>query len=219
MNNQARKVIPIHSTYKSNILTGSVVQVISDKITINVAGSIKKAKRAFSCVIDPEPDDIIICSQNNNGTIYVLGIIERPGSQEMSVSFPSDTSIRSNQGSLNISSGESITIASKELNSFSERAIHKSHEAIISYDNIIANGDELHARFNTVRLISNLINTMAKHVIDRFKGYIRKTEDNDMVKSGQMTRQTDGLYAMDSKHTIMNSKESTKIDGKKILMG
>ncbi len=40
-----------------------------------------------------------------------------------------------------------------------------------------------------------------------------------MVKSGQMTRQTDGLYAMDSKHTIMNSKKSTKIDGEKILMG
>ncbi|MCF6246842.1 MAG: DUF3540 domain-containing protein [Desulfobacula sp.] len=219
MNNPARKVIPIHSNYKSDILTGSVVQVISDKIRINVAGNIKEAKRAFSCMVDPEPDDIIICSQNNDGTAYILGIIERSGSQKMSVSFPSDACIRSNQGSLNINSSESITIASKQVNSFSKRVIHKSHEAVISYDNIIANGDELQASFKTVRLISDLINTMAKQVIDRFKGYIRKTEDNDMVKSGQMTRQTDGLYAMDSKHTIMNSKESTKIDGKKILMG
>jgi len=219
MNNSAGKVIPINSNNESVIRTASVISIISDEIIINMTGETIKAKKTFSCIIDPQPGDIIICAESENGMVYILGIIERPGTQKMNISFPSDVAFQAGQGNLNINSSDNVTIASKEVNCFSKRVIHKSQEAIISYDNITANGSELQASFKTVRLISNLINTMAKQVIDKFKGYIRSTEDNDMVKSGQMTRNTDGLYSMDSKYTIMNSKKSTKIDGEKILMG
>ncbi|MCP3901055.1 MAG: DUF3540 domain-containing protein [Desulfobacteraceae bacterium] len=219
MDNFARKVIPIHYGNESAVKTGSVISVALDEIIVDVAGEIKKAKKAFSCFIDILPEDIIICTENNDGMVYILGIIERPKDQKMNLSFPSDTQIQVNHGSLNIDSADSVSIISKDVNLFSKKVIHKSHEAIVAYENISATGNELQASYKTVRLISNLINTMAKQVIDKFKGYIRSTEDNDMVKSGQMTRHTDGLYAMDSKHTIMNSKKSTKIDGEKILMG
>ena len=219
MNQSAGKVIPIHSHTESVIRTGSVLSAGSDEIIVNIAGDTIKTQKAFSCIIDPEPDDIIICTENENGMFYILGIIERQGAQKMSLSFPSDAQIQVNHGSLNINSTDRVTLASKDVSCFSKRVIHKSHEAIVSYDHMTASGNELQASFKTVRLISNLINTMAKQVIDKFKGYIRSTEDNDMVKAGQMTRNADGLYSMDSKYTIMNSKKSTKIDGEKILMG
>ena len=221
MNNSAGKVIPIHSNNHStiNIKTGFVVSIIPGEIIINIQGEKIKAKKAFSCIVDPKPDDIVILTETENRTAYVLGIIERPGSQKMSVSFPSDTHIQINRGSLNINSSAGVTIASENMNCFSKRVIHKSNEAVISYDNMTASGDELQASFKTVRLISNLINTMAKQVIDKFKGYIRSTDDNDMVKAGQMTRRADGLFSMDSENTIMDSRKSTKIDGKKIFMG
>lgn len=223
MNNTARKVIPILPDSASNgapaVKIGSVLSMESGKICVNMAGDIKHAQKAFSCIIDPRPDDVVICSEDVDGQVYLLGVIARPGDQKASISFPSDTCIRTDRGGLSLNSDDHVSITSKQMNCFSQKAIHKSHEAVISYDKVIASGDELQAGFKTVRLISNLINTMAKQVIDKFKGYIRQTENNDMVKSGQMTRQTEGLYAMDSKHTIMNSKKSTKIDGEKILMG
>jgi len=63
------------------------------------------------------------------------------------------------------------------------------------------------------------MSTMAKQVIDRFKSYIRHSENSDQVKAGQMTREVSGLYSMDSKYTIMVSKRDTKIDGERIHMG
>lgn len=219
MKNLARNVIPIHGGNDSAVKTGSVISVASGDIRVDIAGENKKAKKAFSCVIDLMPEDIIICSENNDGMVYVLGIIERPGAQTMNLSFPSDTRIRADQGTLNINSSEGVTIASENVNCFSTRAIHKSREAIVSYENIIATGNELQAGFKTVRLISNVINTMAKQVIDKFKIYIRHTEDNDMVKAGQIARHTDGLYSVESTHTIMKSRKTTMIDGEKILMG
>ena len=219
MNNLARKVIPIHTNNESVVKTGSVISVVLDKVDVNIAGDIKEARKAFSCLIDLKPDDIVICTENNDGMVYILGIVERPGIQKISMSFPSDVNIQTKHGGLNINSPDSVSIVSKNVNCFSKRVVHKSNEAIISYDKTTASGNELQASFKTVRLISNLINTMAKQVIDKFQGYVRSTENNDMVKAGHINRQADGLFSMGSKHTIMNSKKSTKIDGEKILMG
>jgi Protein of unknown function (DUF3540) len=219
MNSTARKVIPIHSNRTSDIHTGYVISTMLGEISINIAGEIKKGKKAFSCIIDPEPDDIVICTENEDGILYVLSIIERPNRQKINISLPSDANVQLNKGSLNIHSSDSVTIASKDINCFSKKVIHRSHEAIVSYDDITANGNELHARYKAIHLISNLINTIAKQAIEKFMGYIRDTEDSDNVKAGQMIRRADGLCSIDSKYTMLNSKKSTKIDGEKILMG
>lgn len=219
MNNLARNVIPIHHGNDSAVRTGSVISVGFDEIRVDMAGEIKKAKKAFSCFIDLMPEDIIICSEDSDGRVYILGIIERPGPQKTTLSFPFDTQVRVDEGTLNINSPEGITLASKNLNCFSARVIHKSREAIVSYETVTAVGNEFQANFKTVRLISNLIHTMANQVIDKFKGYIRHTQDNDMVKAGQISRTTGGLYSMESKHTLLKSKKTTLIDGEKILMG
>ena len=151
--------------------------------------------------------------------MYILGIIERPSSQATRISFPADTDVRVKKGRLNLHSPDSISVSADKLNNFSNQVVHNSEEAVIAYNSVTARGDDLQASYKTVRLLSNLINTMAKQVIDRFRGYIRSTEDHDMVKAGQITRTAEGLQSMDAEHTIMNSKQCTKIDGKKILMG
>ncbi|MCP3941790.1 MAG: DUF3540 domain-containing protein [Desulfobacteraceae bacterium] len=219
MNQPAGKIISIHSEIESVIRTGMVVTIALDEIIIDIAGELIPARKAFSCIVDPQPDDIIMGTQNANNIFYILGIMERPNSQKMSVSFPSDTRIQVPRGNLSINSQNSVTLASKQINCFSKKVIHKSREAIVGYDHMTASGKELSASFTRVSFISNLITTMAKQVIDKFKGYIRSTEDSDMVKAGQVIRQTDGLYAVDSKYTMMTSKKSTRIDGEKILMG
>lgn len=203
------------SGLKKAVVTGMEKELF--KIESN--GKINFAKRAFSCIITPETGDLVLFTEDEACDFYIISIIERPDNRRTNISLPGDTAIKSDTGSINISSGENFSILSNNISLFSKKAVHKSVNAVISFDNTNANGNELHASFKSVRLITNLINTMAKQVIDKFKGYIRTTEDNDMVKSGQMVRKTEGLYALDSKHTIMNSKKSTKIDGDKILMG
>ncbi len=219
MKSSAEKIIPLHADMESVVRECSVIAVESNAVVVNIHGKSRQAKRAFSCLVDPQAGDLVVCTENAIGMIYVLGIIDRPVSQKMRLSFPADTDIQVNRGSLNIHSTENVSIVANNLNCFSKRVIHKSDEAIISYDAVTARGNDLQASYKTVRLISNLINTMARQVINRFKGYIRSTEDHDMVKAGQITRTAEGLHIMDAEHTIMNSKKCTKIDGEKILMG
>ena len=220
MRNVNNKIIPINNISEEPIIrNGIVLSVSSDEIIVNISEEKVKAKKAFSCVVAPEPHDIVLCSRNEIGMFYILGIIERKNTQDTTISFPGNARIKTEKGDLDIFSKNSVTMAAENLNFFSNKTIYKSKEATVSFDEITATGTQLQASFKTVRFISNLINTMAKQVIDRFKGYVRNTEDNDQVKAGQLTRHAEGLLSMDSKHTIMVSKKSTKIDGDKILMG
>ena len=219
MGGLSRKIIPIHSNETAGILTGTIVSVTGDDMCVQIQDDTFSAKKAFSCLIDPEPDDIVICSSQTNDRVYILGILERKGDSRANLSFPADACIEAKKGNLNIQTSNHLTLASDQLNCLSKNVIHKSQEAMISYEHLTASGEEVQAGFKTVRVVSNLINTMARQMINSFKGYIRKTEGSDIVKTGQMTRQIDGLYALDSKHTFMKSKKVTKIDGDKILMG
>ncbi|MBW1841497.1 MAG: DUF3540 domain-containing protein [Deltaproteobacteria bacterium] len=202
------------------VRNGRVVSVSGKKAVVEMSGVTLPAHVAFSCLVQPIPGDLVLCTRTETGAHFILGIIERPGKQDMTLSFPADATMLAQEGSLSMVSGESVTLASGDrLNCFSKQAVHKSREAVVDFDELTARGTNLQANFKTIHLISRMVNTMARQVIQKVKNYIRHTEDYDQVKAGQMTRKTDGLYSMDSKHTVMVSRKGTKIDGERIYMG
>ena len=220
MNQKSAKVVPLMEPMETTVQNGKILSVSDRKAVVNISGVALPAQVAFSCLVQPVQGDLVLCVQNEAGTYYIIGIIERQEKQDITLSFPADATMLAQEGSLSMVSGESVTLASGDrLNCLSEQVVHKSRHAVVDYDELTARGTNLQASFKTVRLISGMINTMAKHAIEKFRSFIRHTEDSDQVNAGQMTRKTNGLYSMDSKHTVMVSKKGTKIDGEQIYMG
>jgi len=211
---------PLMETEETVLQHATVISVYDGIAVIRLSNSALKARVAFSCLVWPEPGDRVLCSRDETGTHYILSIVERPGDQNMTLSFPANATIQTKEGSISMLSGRSVTMAAADkLSFFSGHAIHKSREAVVDFDEVTANGKRLQANFETVCLVSQMVNTMVKNLVERVKNYIRHTEDYDRVNAGQMTRKVDGLYAMDSRHTVMVSKKDTKIDGERIHMG
>lgn len=218
MSINASKIIPMAHEPETLIQNGVVISVADEDIRIILAGQTVRARKAFSCIVDPATEDTVLCCRSNDGNTYVLAIVNRPGDRNAQLSFPADVTIKAAQGNMHLFSKKTVTMVADNLNAFSKKTVHKSDAAYIAFDKLSANGSELHAGYKTIRVISNLINTMARQVIDKFMGYIRHTEDHDQVQAGQLTRRTDGLFSMDSGNTVMISKKETKIDGEKIYM-
>ncbi len=220
MSLRAAKVVPLTGPTEPAVQNGRIVSISGKKAVVRISGLDHTTQVAFSCLVQPMVGDLILCTQNENGAYYILGIIERPGDQSMTISFPADATLHAEEGALSMVSGKSVTLASGDrLNCLSKQAVHKSGQAVVDYDTVTARGTSLQASFKTVLLISGMINTMAKHVVEKFRSFVRHTEDSDQVNAGQITRKTDGLYSMDSKYTVMVSKKGTKIDGEQIFMG
>jgi Protein of unknown function (DUF3540) len=220
MSTKQADVIAINERSGPEVSDARVVSVKGGEVTVRQLGVTRKARVAFSCLVRPAPGDLVLCQETGAGINYILGIVERPGTQDMTLDFPADATLRTDQGSLGVFSGRSVTfVAGDKLNCLSDQAIHKSRQAVVAFDDLTASGSELQASFKTVRLVSRVIHTMAGLLLKKVKSYIRQSEDLDRVSAGQMTRKVDGLYAMDSRYTVMVSKKDTKIDGERIHMG
>lgn len=203
-----------------SVSNAKVLEVNADDVKLLLNKMPIIAKVAFSCLVQPQKDDEVICTRAENGLYYLLGIIERPDTQDINLSFPAEVKIQAKNGSINMTASHSVNLmANENLNCFADKTIHKSRETVIDFDKTVANGQSIQASFKSVQILSELMNTMAKTVIDKFKNYTRQTESYDQVQAGQMQRKVKGLYAMDSKYTVMVSKKDTKIDGERIHMG
>jgi len=219
MNHPAQNLIPMHPEKGPGMSTATITQILGDGYILKGSQGTVKARKAFSCLVEPEVNDTVLFAADDSGRRIIVAIVERPDRDGLTLSLPGGAQLNAGDGALAVTAPEQVSLASRKMHSFSETSVYKTREAVVAWDKVTATGSELQASYKTVRLISNLINTLADQVIDRFKGYVRKTRAHDVVQSGQMTRKADGLYAVDSTHTIMTSKEATKIDGDKLLMG
>ena len=199
------------------IQNGFVVDTSPQAVTVTVSRQTVSATKAFSCLVEPEPGDTVACCRDGFGNVYILGILHRGTPKEATVAFPYGATLKAKNADINLIS-DTFTCAGGSVNFFSKKEVHKSNDLYMDFDNAAMQGKQFQASIKTIRIVSNFINTFARQVIDKFKGYVRHTEDNDQVQAGQMTRRTDGLYSMDSRNTVMISKKETKIDGEKIYM-
>jgi hypothetical protein len=197
-----------------------VVSVSGKHVLIDtLLGPVEEARVAFSCLVQPMPDDLVLCSKSESGDYYILNILERSNTQNMTLAFSGDTTLHSG-GELTAVSCKSISmIAAENMNCISKQVVHKSNNAVIDYAECTAKGNALQVSFNTIKTISQLMTDIVNQYIGKMKSYIRHTESYDQIKAGQMSRKADGVYTMDSSYTIMVSKKDTKIDGERIHMG
>ncbi|MCK5003396.1 MAG: DUF3540 domain-containing protein [Gammaproteobacteria bacterium] len=217
---KSTKIVPLQQPESAVVYTATVISVSNKHCVIELSGTHYTAQIIFSCLVQPIKNDVVMCVLSATGDYYITGVVEREASQSMTVSFPEDVTMQSLTGSMSFLSSDSVTVAaSKNINCISDQALHKSNRAVVNYDQLTASGTDLQSSFSSVRLISDFINTMSKQVLQKFKNYVRHTEESDQTKAGNMTRQVKGLYSMDSQHTILISKKDTKIDGERIHMG
>jgi hypothetical protein len=209
MNLPADNIVPISPSSANNV-SGRIIKIQDGHIQIDHDGKIINAQKAFSCLVEPQLNDTVLFSQDQHQQTYVIAILKRDEDSSMNLQLAPNTTL---------ASSETLTLRSDQINQLSQKSLQKSGEATIDFQHGLVKGEKLHSHIRHIHSISDLINTMAKQAIQKFNTYVRKTDTSDQVQAAQMGRKVDGLYTMNSKHTIMVSQKDTKIDGEHIHMG
>jgi len=212
---QIRAINKVEAGFRLATLVGESHQgyLLDDDGLQHIAGV------AFSCLVKPLSGDQVLYASAESGQSIIVSIVSRPGDQTMQLDFPQDVCLSSAAGSVNLSAEQSISLSSSRLNTLAKTTVQKSDEAYLQVKQLHADGEKLNANFKSIMVISGLISTLAKQAVSKFKTYLRHSEDFDQVKSANMTRSVKGLLNMNSGHTVMVSKNDTKIDAERIHIG
>lgn len=215
MDNQ--KIVSISQPLNS-AFTAKVVAVRGECIDLKSNGQIIVAKKAFSCLIEPMVDDTAMLNYDECQQAYIIAILHRNNDAEATMKVPSNTTITcSNQ--LTIQSNEKTALVSKSIHEISDNLIMDGKTTTMNFDQGLIKGKKLHGHIQALTFVADLISASARQAMNKFVSYVRKTEQMDQIQAGQMGRKVDGLYNLNSKHTILVSSKETKIDGEHIHMG
>lgn len=209
MNLPADNIIPI-SPASANNVSGHILRIHDGHIQIDHDGQIINAQKAFSCLVEPQVNDTVLFSQDQHQQAFIIAILKRDEESSMNLQLAPNTTL---------SSSKKLTLHSEQITQLSQKSLQKTGEATIDFQQGLIKGEKLHSQIRHIHSISDLISTMAKQAIQTFNTYVRKSDTSDQVQAAQMGRKVDGLFTMNSKHTIMVSQKDTKIDGEHIHMG
>jgi len=179
-----------------------------------------KAKRSINCLVQPQPGDTVLISQDDDERAYILNILESEYNSPTELVFDGDVDIKTPNGRFGIAAQEGIDLVSaKDTTLLSSKFSVNAVQADVNIERISLFSSFLQARLARIKLIGQTCDSVFERISQRVKRCYRQVDDLDHLRAGQLNYVAKKLMSFRGKYTVMTAKEDVRIDADKILMG
>ncbi|BCE02865.1 DUF3540 domain-containing protein [Marinicellulosiphila megalodicopiae] len=214
------KITPLHGNQDHCSSLKAQVKSVSDNcILIDTGEGVINSSKAFSCIVDPQINDIVLV--NVVGVeYYVLAILERPLSQEMTLSFPSDLKMQLPKGQFDLLASKDINLMTAEKTQVFSGSVNMTSSNIdINTGKLKANAKDIDAYTQNTTLSTNSLNVIAKHISQKTDVLVRWVENVETLNIGNLIQKIRKNYTSHSDQAVITAKQDMRIDGERIHMG
>lgn len=178
------------------------------------------ARRAVSCLVAPQPGDLVVVSVLEDGRCFVLAVLERLGEgAPVVLEADGDMTVRP-QGRFAVASQEGVTIASGGDVSVASASVSvRTVDASLAADKLGVVGRYLHREIDRIKTVAGVIDDVAERISQRVQRLYRRTEDFEQVRAGKIDMVAEQTMSLRGKNTLMTSEELVKVDGEQIHLG
>ena len=180
--------------------SGHVVAVAGSDIVTELDGRHVSARRAATCLLQPNVGDEVWVARLGDGRTYVLSILERSDTSSAELSIEGDISLEAPSGRLRMVASEGLEMVSPSAVSITTRRFE-----------LVARGPRL--------LVAGALETVAERFVEQAKRAYRTIDDIEQVRVGQLDMSAKGTLRMHAKNALVTAMSLVKVDGKQIHMG
>lgn len=177
------------------------------------------AQRAVSCLVEPELGDRVLFAGQHKGTLYILGILEREGTEARRLSVPEGVVITSKNGRVAIAAPQVDLVSSKELTLTSKDFQLRAAQGLIFLENLSYLGTRLSAELEQVKTVAGHVESVAERVVQRAKRAYRFVEEMDQVRANAVDYAARALMRFHGDNVVGTAKKLVKFDGEQIHLG
>ena len=216
---KAENITPINETGEFQLRSGRI-ETAGELYRIVCDNRHYSADRAFSCLLEPRVDDIVLFCIDSWQHCHILSIIERPHANDAKLAFPGDVTFSADQGKLDIEARTGLNLVSRrELNQVAESFSVVSRKGLISIDDLTAIGSSLIGRIKRIQTYADRLETVAGHCLQKLKNSIRLVDGVDQLRAGNVMHEVGNLFSLRSKQSVMLAKKDIRMDAERIHMG
>lgn len=196
-----------------------VVERAGDTLHVATSGGRLLAKRAVSCLVEPEDSDRVLVAVSDAGRAWVLAVLERESTSHRLV-LDGDIALEARGGSVRVEADEDVRVAAKgELGFLAKKVELHAVEGKAFFERFAWVGGLVRADVKKVETVARVIDQVVDRVTQRAKRSFRFVEEMDVHQAHQIDVRAEKTYSVRSHNTLMTSEALHKVDADQIHLG
>jgi hypothetical protein len=197
-----------------------VVRGGSDALVVETPSGVFPARRAFSCLVEPEEDDRVLVAVPPRGELYVLAVLERPGDGEARVALPNDLTVQLPEGRFSLAARDGVDLASGERMTLSAPDVSlRARLGHVVVDRLAYLGQSVQAHGGKLESTFGAIDQVVERVTQKAKRVYRFIEEMDVTRAREVDTRAKGNVSLRGRNALVTAEELVKMDGDQIHLG
>ena len=168
----------------------------------------------------PEIGDRVLVAGEKETDLYVVAILARTGDGPTTIAMNGDVAVGVREGELTLAAEEGLhLVSSKDLSVTSATLRIRATEGQVVLDRLLHIGERVLTRVKRVKLVSDVIDTIAERLSQRVTRSYRFVDEMDYVRAREIDQAADKTVNIRGENTLVTAKKLVKFDGEQIHVG
>jgi F0F1-type ATP synthase epsilon subunit len=217
MNNLARKLDNDALSHEIGRVTGLRE---GGRFGVVTEGGEYRAKRAVSCLLEPEVGDTVALLTTQAGACYVTAVLEREAEVTNRIVVEGDLEVQLSTGKLTFAAQEGVNLLAAKEVSISAGALRvNAREGNLILERIALLGGFATAELEKIKVVAGSLDQVLDRFSQRVKRSFRKVEELDQVKAEHIDYAAASSMSLHAQNALVTAEELVKVDGEQIHVG
>jgi hypothetical protein len=200
--------------------TGVVVRRADAELRVRTDDGDFSAKRAVSCLVQPELGDRVLVACLPSGVCYVLAVLERDRGAATTVAVEGDLHVQIASGRFSVAAQHGVSLVSaKDMALVSAELDVHAVDGNVSLDRLTYLGRLVRAEVEKVKLLGVSLESVLDRLSQRVKRAYRRVEELDQLRARNVDYEAEQAMSLHARTALVTAETLVKVDGEQIHLG
>lgn len=208
--------------YKTEISQelGTVTRIEGATFVARTEEGEHRARRAASCLLEPEVGDLVLLAVATDGRSYVLAVLEREEGAAGSIVADGDLTIKLGKGRFAVAAQEGVELVSgKDVSVVSGDLRVNAVDGTVALTRLSFLGDVVRAEIAKAKVLAGSFDTIAERISQKVKRAYRIVEETDHLRAEAVDYVAKKTMSLRGQNALVTAEELVKVDGDQIHLG
>jgi hypothetical protein len=199
--------------------SATVVAARNGSVTVKTGQHQFPATPSASCLLRPAPGDRALVAIVDE-QCWILAILERTAGEPAIIGMDCDLTVESSTGAVRIAGHGPVDISSSDKIGLQAPEIGLTARlGRIVTGHLSWIGDQFEGRFEGVRLIGRLFDSVVERFSRKSLRSYRETAETDQLRCGDLDYQAEENMSLNARNVLARASKLAKLDGDQIHLG